>query len=90
MTEETDLEEFDPLNREHIVSLANMLHCMLNGDPDHPGLQFAFLLWPSENEKLFAVFSNDRDPGRVMQMLDEAKLRVNEQPQGWPGFSGHA
>jgi len=86
MPAEEDDEAFDPDNHEHVVSLANMLHCLLNGDPDRPAVRFALLMWPTGGDQLRRVISNDRLNDRITEMLDQAKTRIKEQPtMSWLG-----
>jgi hypothetical protein len=78
---------FDPNDPGHVVALARLISEILS--ESDAGLRFALVVWADNRDTAFGVMSNDPDTNRVLEMLDDAKLRVNSNEALFPG-SGHA
>ena len=79
---------FDPNNPDHVIELAEIINQVVN--TERKDVRFALLIWQDHHDDIQGVMSNDAKISRVVEMLDDAKLRINAIPGTVHPTSGHA
>ena len=78
---------FDANDNQHVMQLAALVNEILNSG--NARLRFALVVWDDDHDNVRGAISNDPATERILEMLDDAKLRITCAEAMFPG-SGHA
>lgn len=79
---------FDAKNRRHVLQLSKNIHDLLNAERSNG--RFALVLWEEGADQIEGFVSNDQELSHVLEMLDDAKLRISTPPDAIHPTTGHA